>query len=97
MSHTHTHIHTKRISGTLRLSKHRPTVADDSAQAETNLTDTPSTDALDLPHEHDEHVGMTGGVPSPLVQQGARDLKRGIKDTSRSVEANVAYEKLKAS
>ena len=63
--------------------------------AKVDLT-TPDTAAdLALPHERDEMVGSTGGVQSPLVQQGARDLKRGLKDTSRSVEANETYEKLK--
>lgn len=53
-----------------------------------------STEAL-LPHERDQKVGMTGGVQSPRVQQGARDLKRGLQDTSRATEADVAYKKLK--
>jgi hypothetical protein len=39
--------------------------------------------------------GMTGGVQSPVVQQGARDLKRGLQDTSRAPEAEAAYRKLK--
>ena len=52
---------------------------------------------LNLPHERDEHVGMTGGVPSKHVQQAARDVQNGLKDTSRSTEANAAYEKLKNS
>jgi len=54
----------------------------------------PSTEPL-LPNDRDEKVGSTGGVPSQRVQQGARDLKRGLKDTSRATEANVAYEKQK--
>lgn len=48
-----------------------------------------------MPHERDEAVGMTGGVPSPRVQQGERDLKRGLQDTSRATEADTAYRKLK--
>lgn len=48
-----------------------------------------------LPHDRDEQAGMTGGVQSPLVQQGARDLKRGVLDTSRAPEAEAAYRKLK--
>ena len=38
---------------------------------------------------------MTGGEPSAAVQQGARDLKRGLQDTSRAPEADRAYKKLK--
>ncbi|MBC7954653.1 MAG: hypothetical protein H7Y33_02115 [Cytophagales bacterium] len=48
-----------------------------------------------LPHERDEKVGMTGGAPSTRVQQGARDLKRGLSDTTRAPEADAAYRKLK--
>ena len=48
-----------------------------------------------LPHEHDESVGATGGVPSEAMQQAYRDVKRGLQDTSRGAAANAAYEKLK--
>ena len=48
-----------------------------------------------LPHERDESVGATGGVPSATVQQAYRDVKRGLVDTSRGTAANAAYEKLK--
>ncbi|KNZ30804.1 MAG: hypothetical protein AD742_21005 [Methylibium sp. NZG] len=48
-----------------------------------------------LPHERDEKVGMTGGIPSAVAQQGARDVKRGLQDTSRAPEADAAYAKLK--
>ncbi len=54
----------------------------------------PSSEPM-LPNDRDEKVGSTGGVPSPLVQQGARDLKRGMQDTSRATEAGAAYEKQK--
>lgn len=48
-----------------------------------------------LPHERDEVVGATGGVPSEKVRQGYRDVKRGLQDTSRAPEADAAYDKLK--
>ncbi len=54
---------------------------------------TPS--APKLPHERDESVGTTGGVPSEAMQQAYRDVKRGLEDTSRGTAANAAYEKLK--
>ena len=54
---------------------------------------TPS--APKLPHERDESVGTTGGVPSAMIQQAYRDVKRGLQDTSRGTAANAAYEKLK--
>lgn len=49
-----------------------------------------------LPSERDEKVGMTGGVQSELIQQGALDLKRGIQDTGRATEADAAYKKQKS-
>jgi len=48
-----------------------------------------------LPHERDEVVGATGGVPSEKIRQGYRDVKRGLQDTSRAPEADAAYDKLK--
>jgi hypothetical protein len=86
----------QRISGTLRLSKPRPPNAADDASKHVDLTDPTHADEAKMPHERDEQVGMTGGITSPLVQQGARDLKRGVQDTSRAVESNAAYEKLKS-
>ena len=48
-----------------------------------------------LPHEQDESVGSTGGVPSAAMQQAYKDVKRGLRDTSRGTAANRTYEKLK--
>ena len=48
-----------------------------------------------LPHDRDEKAGSTDGVPSERIRQGARDLKRGLQDTSRSTESDAAYRKLK--
>ena len=48
-----------------------------------------------LPHEQDESVGSTGGVPSPEMQQAYKDVKRGLQDTSRGTAADAAYQKLK--
>ena len=62
----------------------------------TKLPATVSTPtAPKLPHEHDESVGITGGVPSAAVQQAYKDVKGGLQDTSRGTTANRAYEKLK--
>ncbi len=56
----------------------------------------PTSPAPALPHDRDEKdSATTGGVQSAEVQQGARDLKRGLQDTSRAPEANEAYKKLK--
>lgn len=62
---------------------------------ETDLTTPPDATDADLPHERDESVGMTGGIPDETVRQGHRDVEKGIKDTSRSEATNEAYSKLK--
>ena len=49
----------------------------------------------ELPHERDQEAGTTGDVPSESVQQAYRDLKRGLVDTDRGVEAGRTYQKLK--
>jgi hypothetical protein len=48
-----------------------------------------------MPNDRDEKAGMTGGVPSERVQQGAKDVKRGVQDTTRAPEADKAYQKQK--
>lgn len=50
--------------------------------------------SLELPHERDQAVDMTNAKPNPVVEQAERDLKRGVKDTSKSVEMDRAYKKL---
>lgn len=60
-----------------------------------DLTSTGAPTAPQLPHERDQSAGMTGGEPSARVQQGQRDLKRGLQDTSRAPEADTAYRQLK--
>nr|WP_315205558.1 hypothetical protein [uncultured Albidiferax sp.] len=48
-----------------------------------------------LPHEQDQSVGMTDGIPSKKVQQAYRDVTQGQQDTDRGPEADRAYQKLK--
>lgn len=75
-----------------------PAVAGDTPSAQVDLadaaSDTPASTPR-MPHERDEAVGSTDGAPSERVRQGARDLKRGVQDTSRAAEADRAYDKLK--
>lgn len=60
--------------------------------------DTPKDDSveasLELPHERDQAVDMTNAKPNPVVEQAGRDVKRGVQDTSKSVEMDRAYKKL---
>lgn len=60
-----------------------------------DLTDIAASKSPAMPHERDEANGATGGVPSERVAQGATDVARGVKDTSRAPEAEAAYQKLK--
>lgn len=55
----------------------------------------PSSTIPRLPHERDQSVGMTDGVPSPKVQQAYRDVTQGQQDTGLSPVTNHTYEKLK--
>ena len=60
-----------------------------------DLTSKGASSAPSLPHERDQAVGATAETPNPRVAQGAKDLERGIQDTSRTPEANRTYQKLK--
>lgn len=51
--------------------------------------------SLALPHERDQASNMTNRQPDPQIQQAARDLKRHLQDTSKSVAMDQAYQKLK--
>lgn len=51
--------------------------------------------AVKLPHEQDESVGMTDGIPSAPMQQAHRDVLRGLRDTDRGPVVDATYDKLK--
>lgn len=51
--------------------------------------------SLALPHERDQSTDMTAEQPDKEIKQASVDVKRGIKDTSRSTETNLAYQKLR--
>lgn len=72
-------------------------------RAQRPLPDQPITPAdrsvessLELPHERDEAVDMTGEQTSPLIEQAEQDLRKGLKDTSKAPEMDRAYKKLKS-
>ena len=48
-----------------------------------------------LPHERDQSAHMTDGTPSRKVQQAAKDVARGLQDTSKSPEMDRAYQRQK--
>ena len=41
-----------------------------------------------LPHERDQSVGMTDGIPSATVQQAYKDVTRGLVDTDAGRQAH---------
>ena len=51
--------------------------------------------SLKLPSDRDESVEMTAAEPNPLIQQAAKDLARGLSDTSNGAETDKAYQKQK--
>ena len=64
----------------------------DLPQSEADLTSSGESLSPEMPHERDETVGMTGGVPNEHVRQAARDVERGLQDTSRAEETDRAYQ-----
>lgn len=48
-----------------------------------------------MPHERDQDVNMTPAEISPVVEQAAKDIKRGLKDTSNAPEMDAIYRRLK--
>ena len=49
---------------------------------------------LELPSERDQAQDMTPAQPDPRIEQAAKDVKAGRKDTSRAIETDQAYKKL---
>jgi hypothetical protein len=69
--------------------------AGDMPHASVDLTVPNRSSAPGTPHERDETVGMTGGVPSRRVEQAFDDVEAGRSDTSRANETDRAYRQLK--
>lgn len=62
---------------------------------QTTAADGSAESSLSLPHERDQSTDMTSDATNPEVMQAARDLQKGIKDTSNAPEMDQAYKKLK--
>ena len=68
-------------------------IKSDPAETETQrLAGGPGTG---LPHERDQSSEMTADQPDPRIQQAAKDIGNGLKDTSRGAETDKAYEKFR--
>ena len=62
---------------------HQPTLEDASVET-----------SLELPHERDQASDMTADEPDPRIEQAARDVAKGIKDTSKGTELDATSRKL---
>ena len=66
------------------LTEHQTTPQDSAVEA-----------SAQLPHERDQSTDMTAATPDPAVQQAAKDLQRGLSDTTKGAEMDKAYQKQK--
>jgi len=57
--------------------------------------DASAESSLALPHERDQSSDMTDTQPDPQIQQAARDLKRNLQDTDKSLAMDKTYQKLR--
>ena len=48
---------------------------------------------LELPNDRDQALDMTDGQTSPVIEQAAKDIDNGLKDTSKAPEMDRAYKK----
>jgi len=59
-----------------------------------DLKDGSASDQLELPSDRDQAQDMTSGQPSPRIEQAAKDVQDGKKDTSKAPEMDAAYKQL---
>lgn len=59
-----------------------------------DLHDVSVESTLELPRDRDESLDMTRAQPSPEIEQAAKDIEKGLKDTSKAPEMDKAYKKL---
>jgi hypothetical protein len=67
-------------------------------ETKVNLGATPppaQSQELKLPHERDQAVQPDEAVIDVHAKKAAKDAKKGTPDTSRAVEADVAYQRQK--
>ena len=53
------------------------------------------SEPLPMPNERDQDVNMTPETPDPAMTQASKDVKRGVKDTSKGPEMDATYAKQK--
>jgi hypothetical protein len=88
--------HTTRRQGLKPLDTGVDPVPGDLTEVVVDLSTPGASSAPSMPHDRDETVGMTGGIPSERVQQASADIERGLVDTSRAEATDAAYQRQKA-
>ena len=59
-----------------------------------DATDGSAQDSLESPNDRDQASDMTNGQVDPHIRQAAKDLERGLQDTSEALETDKTYKKL---
>ena len=59
-----------------------------------DATDGSAQDALASPNDRDQTKDMTSDQVDPKIRQAAKDLERGLQDTSNALETDKTYKKL---
>ena len=59
-----------------------------------DFSDGSAEQSLELPRDRDEARDMTSSQPDPRIEQAAKDIKDGRKDTSKAIETDQTYKKL---
>lgn len=59
-------------------------------------TDSAVNNTLELPHHRDQAVDMTNSQNSPVIEQAAKDVDKGLQDTSKAPEMHRTYKKQKS-
>lgn len=74
----------------------RPALQDRAPDAHRrNQHDVSVEASLQLPSERDQSTDMTDQVPDAAIEQAHKDVQHGLQDTSKGLETNQAYQKLK--
>ncbi|WP_029526718.1 hypothetical protein [Polaromonas glacialis] len=71
-----------------------PQAQDPMVGKQPDLKDGSAQDKLELPSDRDQAQDMTADQPDPRIEQAAKDVKDGKKDTSKATETDQTYRKL---
>ena len=72
-----------------------PPVGPAIERSEAESRDEAGDPGIGLPHERDQSPHMTAAQPDPQIEQAAKDISNGLKDTSKAAETDAAYKKFR--